>query len=247
MAGSSDLTPEQEAVRRLLADARHEGPTPPEVVARLDETLASLVAERGGAPLERDPSDERAPVVDLGARRRRMAGIGVLAAAAVVVAGVAIGQGLPRGADDSGAGSEATSSQADRELAGGEAPAEGGDSGATDEDPGAPASELAPEAKRSFADAPRLSSADDDFLDQQLLALRPSAASRSRSMDEGEAAALGDCLMAGIGPGRRAYATLDGTPVVVVYERPTGDAQHVSVFACGVGDPPVHETVLPAP
>ena len=40
------LPPEQEAVRGLLAEARHDGPTPPEVVARLDETLASLRAER---------------------------------------------------------------------------------------------------------------------------------------------------------------------------------------------------------
>ena len=37
------LPPEQEAVRRLLADARHDGPTPPEVVARLDAALSSVV------------------------------------------------------------------------------------------------------------------------------------------------------------------------------------------------------------
>ncbi|MCW2736347.1 hypothetical protein, partial [Nocardioides sp.] len=83
MTDSSGLTPEQDAVRGLLADARHDGPVPPEVVARLDETLASLVSERGEAPLT---GNAPAPVVDLGARRRRAAGIGLLAAAAVVVA-----------------------------------------------------------------------------------------------------------------------------------------------------------------
>ena len=105
MTDSPRLPPEQEHVRRLLADARHDGPVPPEVVARLDETLASLVSERGGAPLEQSgpgPDRATAPVVDLGARRRRTAGIGLLAAAAVVVAGVALGQALPRtaGGDD---------------------------------------------------------------------------------------------------------------------------------------------------
>ena len=112
MSESSGLPPEQEAVRRLLADARHDGPPPPDVVARLDETLASLVAEResertAGPAAEHD---DRSPgrVVDLGSRRRRVASIGLLAAASVVVAGVAIGQVLPRGgndASDSSAGS----------------------------------------------------------------------------------------------------------------------------------------------
>ena len=46
MSESSGLPPEQDAVRRLLADARHDGPPPPDVADRLDETLASLVAER---------------------------------------------------------------------------------------------------------------------------------------------------------------------------------------------------------
>ena len=52
MTDSPDLTPEHDAVRRLLADARHDGPTPPEVVARLDETLAALVADRSPAAVE---------------------------------------------------------------------------------------------------------------------------------------------------------------------------------------------------
>lgn len=254
MTESSGLPPEQEAVRRLLADARHDGPPPPEVVARLDDTLASLVAERsaGSADASAEAGGDTSPgrVVDIGSRRRRVAGIGLLAAASVVVAGVALGQVLPRGggdADDSGAGSASDSSLAEAPTSEDDGGAESGDSAGAAEDPGAMSSELAPDAKRPLADAPRLSSADDDFLDQQLLALRPMASARSRVQDPGEADALGDCLMAGIGPGRRAYTTLDDVPVVVVYAPPSGDAQRVEVFECGVGYPPVHETVLPAP
>lgn len=254
MTESSGLTPEQEAVRRLLADARHDGPTPPEVVARLDDTLTSLLAERSGggaaasaatsANAVADASPGR--VVDIGSRRRRVASIGLLAAASVVVAGVAIGQVLPRGGSDS-ADSSAGSSSESTASDGGSPTDEGGDSAGAAEDPGAMSSELAPDAKRPLADAPRLSSADDDFLDQQLLALRPLASARSRVQDPAETSVLGDCLMGGIGPGRRAYTTLDGVAVVVVYAPPSGDAQRVEIFECGVGHPPVRETVLPAP
>ena len=243
MTESSGLPPEQEAVRRLLADARHDGPPPPDVVARLDDTLAALQAERTTTDAGVDTSPGR--VVDIGSRRRRVAGIGLLTAASVVVAGVALGQALPRGGGDAGRGDAASQSESTASDDG--ATDEGGDSAGAAEDPGAMSSELAPDAKRPLTDAPRLSSTDGDFLDQQLLALRPTAAARSQVQDPGEAAALGDCLMAGIGPGRRAYATLDGVAVVVVYEPPTGDAQHVAVFQCGVGHPPVLETVLPAP
>ena len=116
MTDSPRPTPEQEAVRRLLAESRHDGPTPPEVVARLDEALASLVAERGTDPLV---SDEPAParVTDLGARRRRLAGVGLLAAAAVVVAGVALGQALPRSGDDTAGGGDAATADRESSLA----------------------------------------------------------------------------------------------------------------------------------
>lgn len=239
MAETTGLPPEQEAVRRLLADARHDGATPPEVVARLDETLASLVAERGA------PSPEEtthAPVVDLGARRRRMAGIGLLAAAAVVVAGVAIGQGLPQGGSDAGsaADGEAATSQRDAgDDAGG-----GSDAGAAAE-----RSEVGPESLKSsapspFANLPSISVADPALADQ-LLALRRDASSRTA----GHASTpdvQGDCLMRGIGPGRRLLVEVDGQPGTVVYQSPSGDAQDVSVFVCGSGEP-VRTLTLPAP
>ena len=91
MTRSDDpLTPAEEEVRRLLAEARHTGPTPPDVVARLDRVLGDLSQE----PVR------TAPVVDL-ARRRRRVGTLLVAAAAVVAIGVGVGQviGLQSGSD----------------------------------------------------------------------------------------------------------------------------------------------------
>lgn len=237
MTDPTGLPPEQEAVRRLLAEARHDGPTPPEVVARLDAALASLVAERG-APSP--ATTTHAPVVDLGARRRRMAGIGLLAAAAVVVAGVAIGQGLPQGGSD--AGSAADSAMSEREVS--EDAGGGSDSGGAAE-----SSEVAPESLKSsapspFASLPSISVADPALADQ-LLALRRDAS--SRTADQASTPDVqGDCLMRGIGPGRRLLVEVDGQPGTVVYQSPSGDAQDVSIFVCGSGEP-VRTLTLPAP
>ncbi len=90
----NDLDPTQsEAVRRALAAARHDGPIPAEVAARLDATLADLVAGQS-APV--DPVDAvaaAAMVAPEGARvlpfwRRRVPVI--LAAAATVVAAAVV-------------------------------------------------------------------------------------------------------------------------------------------------------------
>ena len=246
MTDSPDLTPEQEAVRRLLADARHDGPPPAEVVARLDETLASLVAERGSASSEGD--DERtAPVVDLGARRRRMAGIGVLAAAAVVVAGVAVGQVLPRAADDSG-GAESTASSdtgsgEDRQFG------DQSDDGQSDGgDAGAGSAEQAPESMKStaatpFAGVPTLSSADDR-LEEEVLDLRPGAAARSDQL--GSVDALSSCDLPSLGKGRRLLARVDDQIGVVVFRRPDGATQVAELYVCGT-PAPVRTLLLPAP
>lgn len=236
MTDAPDLTPEQDAVRRLLADARHEGSTPPEVVARLDDTLASLVAERADAPRTPD-----APVVDLGARRRRTAGIGLLAAAAVVVAGVAIGQGLPQmsGSDssaDSSAGGDADAGR-DREE----------DGSATD-DSGAGAAELAPESLKSPAATPgpghpTLSAFAAD-LDEELLDLRTTT--RARGAGAGSGQTLLACDVRGTGRGRRVLAEVDGRDGVVVFARPSGEAQDVAIYVCG-DSVPVRTLTLPAP
>jgi hypothetical protein len=106
------LTPEQEAtVSELLAGAGGHVGMPAEVVARLDTVLAELQHERG----ERDGAD----VVELRSRRRWPQLL--LAAAAVVVGGYAVGtvatQGTLTGADGGDAASDSSASQGDTFIA----------------------------------------------------------------------------------------------------------------------------------
>lgn len=84
-----DRDENDDEMRRLLASSRVEDTTPPEVVSRLDDVLATLVAERQNPPV--DLAVERTQ------RRRRWIGV---AAAAVVV--VAAGATLPQLVGDPG-------------------------------------------------------------------------------------------------------------------------------------------------
>lgn len=231
------LTPPHDAVRRLLADARHTGPTPPDVVERLDEVLASLVAERAAGP-----SSYAVPVpADLGARRRRLVGIGLLAAASVVVAGLGVGQVLPRGGDDGGSADSSTASTADSGTGlerSAEGPASSSAGGAAAD------SEAGPQSRRTFSaqgGVPTLTSSDPALADQveQLRAeavLLPSEATGVTAPCAGPA---------GVG-GRRLAVEVDGFPGVVVFRRPDGATQQVEVYRCD--DPvPVRTLSLPAP
>jgi hypothetical protein len=232
-----DLTPEHDAVRRLLADARHDEPTPPEVVARLDEALASLVAERS-APA----SAPEAAVVDLGARRRRRIGSGVLAAAAVVVAGVALGQALPGGQDMGDAGSSADSSAgggAERDFAA-QDDADGGSSSSQEMAPQSKSASPAPLAAR-----PTLTT-DDPQLEQQVETLRADASFSTRSSRRQMLDLMRACPLPDVPHGRSVAAEVDGQPGVVLFQRPDGAAQDVAIYVCSSPDP-VRTLTLPAP
>lgn len=252
MTDSPDLTPEHDAVRRLLADARHDGPTPPEVVARLDETLAALVAERSpaegsvgseGAVATDVPDAPRAPVVDLAARRRRLVGTGVLAAAAVVVAGVALGQVLPvgQGSDDAGSSAESSAGGGtDREYAAQDDDA-GGDSSSSQE--------MAPQSKSAdpapLAAQPTLTTGDPD-LDAQVEALRSDAYASPRSTRRQMLDLMRSCPLPDVPRGRSVAAEVDGQPGVVLFQRPDGAAQDIAIYVCS-SPVPVRTLTLPAP
>jgi hypothetical protein len=97
----TDLDPAQtEAVRRALAAARHDQPIPAEVAARLDATLAGLVAEDAvpavAAAMVASAPAEPARVAAVIPLRRRRLPVLLVAAAAVVAAAVATPQLLDR-------------------------------------------------------------------------------------------------------------------------------------------------------
>lgn len=251
MTDSPDLTPEHDAVRRLLADARHVGPTPPEVVARLDEALAALVADRStataevtqdlaGAGVDDGP---RAPVVDLAARRRRFVGTGLLAAAAVVVAGVALGQVLPGGQGSDDAGSSAGGADRSTSMAEDDAGAQAdGKAGASS------SQEMAPQSKSAspspLAAVPTLSSTDPELAEQvEALRSTPSSprAERRQTLD-----LMRTCSVPELGKGRRVTAQVDGQPGVVLFQPADGVAQGVAIYVCGTQEP-VRTLTLPAP
>lgn len=194
------MTEDEDAVRRLLADARHDQPMPAGVVARLERALA---AEQGA-------------VADLAPRRRRRWGAGLLAAAAVVVAGVAIGPELVGStSDDSGAETSASADSA------------GDDAGIM------PVPEAAPGAGQV---RDRLSAAIDRYgvalvgsatFDADVVAL----AGRAPVATPADGAF--DCAPAAWGPGALRPVRYDGAPAVVVL-RPGGTT--ADLVRCGTGD-----------
>jgi hypothetical protein len=152
-ADERDLTPEQEAeLSAMLADAGGPAAAPPEVVARLDDVLAGLVAERaagGDAAAQGSAASKTgaegttaAGPVSLEAERRRRWPRALLAAAAVVAGGYGVGAALTgttmSGESESAGGSAGGSSAG---SAGGSA----GGSADAGRDEDAQASESAPE------------------------------------------------------------------------------------------------------
>jgi hypothetical protein len=232
MTRSDDpLTPAEEEVRRLLAEARHTGPTPPEVVARLDTVLEDLTQESSGT----------APVVEL-ARRRRRVGALLVAAAAVVAVGVGVGQVVTgqSGGEASQAGDAGTvAGAAEREAAQPEAQPNGSQSNAA----GKPV-EVSP-----LEDSVTLSSVRPNHFADDLTAARRAPreqGSFSSKADSADAAAGALCSADAWGTGRFVPVRYGKTPAVLVFRRPVGDTQVVDLFLCGSKEP-VRSVTLPAP
>jgi hypothetical protein len=230
MTGSEDpLTPQQEEVRRLLAGARHTGPTPPEVVARLDGVLADL----GG------DSQRAAPVVDLARRRRRAASL-LIAAAAVVAIGVGVGQvitsetqGEASSAGDAGAGSGAAQSESQPrsqpKASSGEAPVESSQDAPLDEAP---------------LFAVRRERLADDLTDARRVRGGGFGVSSKASSADRAAGVL--CSADAWGQGRFVPVRYGDQPAVVVFRRPVNETQVADLFLCGSRQP-VRSVTLPAP
>lgn len=224
-----DLTPEEDQVRRLLADARHDEAMPADVAARLDNVLIGLGEEREAdgvvRPL-RPTADDLAA-----AQRRRNVRSWLVAAAAVVVVGVGINQ-----VDWSGLGGSADGDSASAGSDALEAPEAASDAG------GARATarwqraqlqlsvERFGEQVRDFRAAPEFEpKLDRDATEEDRNA--------TLAQDRSTAGYSAVCDVGDIGPGRLVPVRYDGERAWLVFRHAEGDAQVVDLFLCGADEP----------
>jgi hypothetical protein len=239
------LDPEQdEYVRRLLADARHDEPMPTEVVDRLDSVLDGLA----DAPARPAP----APVRDLAAERRRRRVVQLLVAAAAVVAvGVGLGQLDLGSLATSGSDSESAaggSSAADGQLESDrEAVPDGPVRAAPDAFTGKPIVVTGRDLRRlaarggaaydvtlaELADADGTTFNDDVPAGEkasQFVATESDAAAPQASAPQ---ASWFTCKKGPYGAGRLVAVEYRGNPAVVAVRPSTGDSVVVELLQCG--------------
>ncbi len=237
------LDPATEArVRHLLADARVTEPVPAEVAARLDATLADLVATRAVTP-------GQPGVVDLAARRRRRRAAALLgAAAAVTVFGFGFNAVVSdTGSDDAATGGEVLDEDVQRGVEPEVAASPTEDYGQADAD----ASEADPgdvtrdedfdtvEDGTILIDGPAPRIRPGRLVDD-LVAVRDSVLPASASTDYDRTLVAAPegfmCDEADWGPGILVAVRYDGDPAIAAFREPVGDTQVVEVLQCGTGD-----------
>jgi hypothetical protein len=224
---------ELEAVRRLLAQARHEEPMPDDVAVRMNALLDDLSRERGRDPVA-------APVASLELHRRRRAAALLVAAAAIVVGGVTAAQHLPLGSGSSrtaaGSATEGASAGGDRHVS---------TSAPPEKSPPVSPGPLAPTQRaklrtRGGRVVVRPGHFTADALSgRQAAGPTPGAllnAERLRSIPAG-------CLPA-LGKVEAVPATYERAPAALVYHPPAGTTQVVDLYICGTPKP-VRSVTLP--
>ena len=228
------LTPAEEEVRRLLAESRHTGPTPPDVVARLDRVLDDLA---------QDP-DRMAPVVDLARRRRRAASL-LVGAAAVVVIGIGVGQVVTQEPASETTSAESGAAASKPGAAQDHSKSDGQD--ATSQDEPVPTTSN-PEEKAGLFPLRRDNLSDDVTSLSRLAVVNQQPLVNGYRTQAGSAdkAAGAACGADEWGRGRFVPVSYGGTPAVVVFRRPVGDTQVADLFLCG-SEAPVRSVTLPAP
>ena len=232
--GTTRRDPEIDAVRRLLADARHTEPMPADVAARMDDVLADLRRAHGrtSAPTRPESGTDPAPcVASLAAQRRRRAAGLLVAAAAIVVGGVVVAQHLPRTRRQRG---DRRAGRRPRRL----------DSSAEDgrRRPATPDS-----ARRGQASPRRLPAGSGRPRRSCVRRTSPATpCSRAAAVPDRVAAyaALDLPTAACVVPRPARHASLSATyeraPAVLVFHRPEGSTQVVDLFVCGsTADPAV--------
>ncbi len=234
MNGDDDHTqpdPDDDAVRRLLANARHTAPIPADGAARRDDVLADLA--RTAPPAVRvDP-----PVASLAAHRRRRAAGLLVAAAAIVVGGVVFAQNLP------GSGSRSETTAGDRSAS-----ADSLDTGGSTSEGPRPGSDspeaLAGDAKATVRDG-RVVVRPQHFTSDAYAARRLLAAKRTASRYADLSQVDGSCVVLPE-DGKLVNATYERAPAVLFFHRPVSSTQVVDLFVCG-SSRPVRSATLPHP
>lgn len=218
--------PEQEErVRALLADlgsAPEAASMPPEVAARLDETLAGLVAER---------EETAADVVPL---RRRWAPRAAAVAAAVIVIGAGGVAAANLGVFNGSAND--TTSSADSSAGGGSSSTESLDGAASTAPPSNPAA--APNALAARLPRVTAASFDSDVarLVQQRSPAQDSAANQRKSELGAASSQAADTACPGPSTDDGSTTTpvlYDGTRAVLVIHPAQGGERLVEAWACG--------------
>lgn len=240
---------QEEQVRRLLAEARHGAPMPPEVVARLDDVLRDLAAERTSGASDVAAATDGTVVVSLdAARRRRRRATGLLVAA---VAAAVVGIGVPsfvRGmsaGDDAASGMSASSAdEAELNDAPREAgPGAGEDVGGGDGDAGAD-NTTRPEAALAGIPSVAASSFRRDVI--RLADLTSSYGSRSDERSKSAFDTVGCTRPDGWGEGDAVAVLYADQPALLLFREPAGGLQQVDLFLCDSAEPEL-TTQVPAP
>lgn len=220
---------EQDQVRRLLAEARHDAPMPDDVVARLDRVIADLA----------DEPRRSATVVRLADRRRRATRM-LVAAAAVVAVGVGGAQylqGMGGASESSTAGGAA-----DEPMSAEEAAPQDSAGGAESEVTGEPTRPYELRSQRFSRDAAALQAITGD-LDAPNLSETPRGDAAADSSLR-RAAKQAVCEPGDWGRGGFFAVVYDGTPGWMVLRPPAGDTQVADLFLCG-SEQAVRSVTLP--
>jgi hypothetical protein len=225
--------PDAEAVRRLLAQARHTEPMPDDVAARMDAVLADLSRAPDGVPSEQAPR-----VVPLSRHRRRRAAALLVAAAAIVVGGVTVAQHLPSTGSSSApsaASGADSSTEFDRGSDSTSAPGSSGRLPAPQDLAGGSAT-----LRRG-----RVVVRPQHFTADALAARRLLTAATTPTDGLQLSRLRAGCIDV---PPRSTVlpATYQRAPAALVFHRPVSSSQVVDLFVCGSGRP-VRSATLPQP
>jgi hypothetical protein len=231
------LSPEDdEHVRRLLADARESGPMPPEVAARLEDTIVGLAAARATDSLQPAPGQVPASETVIPIRRSRRHRVAAVLAVAAAVAVVGLGVGTFFERNEPAQNATSADSPVDRGAGG---VADRKDANAAPEDAEQAEAARPSEGQTLVTDQParRVRSrhlARDLVSVQQAVLPHPATASYDRT--NLTAPADFACASADWGPGVLVAVRYDGNPAVVAFREPVGRSQVAEVLQCGTAE-----------